>query len=134
MFDPLLFLIYINDIPQAATHLNCIMYADDTTLFSTFQSFKTSTKEMNLDTLIHNELAKINEWLKINKLSLNVNKSKYILYKMINKALNIPAGFLFKCGYSRDYEPQSRDHLSYSAYGQDTTYHRSLWIHQELIM
>ena len=67
------------------------MYADDTTLFSTFQSFKTSTKEVNVDTLINNELAKISEWLKINKLSLNVSKSKYNLYKMINKALNICA-------------------------------------------
>ena len=66
------------------------MYADETTFFSTFQSFKTSTKEVNVDTLISNELAKISEWLKIKKLSLNVSKSKYILYKMTNKALNIP--------------------------------------------
>ena len=62
--------------------------ADDTTLFSTFQLFKTSTKEVNVDIVINNELAKISEWLKINRLSLNVSKSKYILYKMINKALN----------------------------------------------
>ena len=58
------------------------MYADVTTLFSTL--------EVNVDTLINNELAKISEWLKINKLSLNVGKSKCILYKMINKALTIP--------------------------------------------
>ena len=45
---------------------------------------------MNVVTLINNELAKISEWLKINKLSLTVSKSKYILYKKINKALNIP--------------------------------------------
>ena len=35
---------------------------------------KTSTKEVNVDTLINNELAKKSEWLKINKLSFNVNK------------------------------------------------------------
>ena len=76
MFNPwpLLFLIYINDIPQATTQFNFIMYADDTTLFSTFQSFKTFSKEVNVYTLINNELAKISEWLKINKLSLNVSK------------------------------------------------------------
>ena len=68
-----------------------IMYANDTTLFSTFQSFKTSTKEVNVDTLINNELTKISEWLKINTLSLNESKSKYILYKTINKASNICA-------------------------------------------
>ena len=42
ILGPLLFLIYINDIPQASTQFNFIMYADDITLFSTF---KTSTKE-----------------------------------------------------------------------------------------
>ena len=66
------------------------MYVDGTTLFNAFQSFKTSTKEVNVDTLINNELAQISELLKINKLILNINKSKYILYQMINKALNIP--------------------------------------------
>ena len=30
---------------------------------------------------INNELAKINEWLKINKLSLNLKKSKYMVFK-----------------------------------------------------
>ena len=38
-----------------------------------------------------------------------------------------------KCGYSRDHEPQSRDHLSCSACGRVTTYHRPLWIHLEFI-
>ena len=34
---PLLFLIYMNDIPQASSHFKFILYADDTTLFSTIQ-------------------------------------------------------------------------------------------------
>ena len=62
--------------------VNETSYADDTTLFSTIQSFKTSIKEVNVDTLI--------KLLKINKLSLNVSKPKYILVKIINKALDIP--------------------------------------------
>ena len=36
ILGPFLFLIYINYIPQATTQFNCIMYADDTTFFSTF--------------------------------------------------------------------------------------------------
>ena len=36
-----------------------------------------------------------------------------------------------KCGYSRDHEPQSRDHFSCSAYGQVTMY--VVLIHQELL-
>ena len=38
-----------------------------------------------------------------------------------------------KCGYSRDHEPQSRGHLLCSACCRVITYHRPLWIHQELI-
>ena len=38
ILGPLLFLIYINDFPLASTHFNFIMYADDTTLYSTIES------------------------------------------------------------------------------------------------
>ncbi len=33
----------------------------------------------NITSEINNELSKINEWLKINKLSLNKSKTKYII-------------------------------------------------------
>ncbi len=51
------------------------MYADDTTLSSTVNSF--SDNNFSVDTPINEELSKVIEWLKINKLSLNKNKSKY---------------------------------------------------------
>ena len=56
------------------------MYADDTTLSSTLDSFAQYSKNDNVELLINTELDKINEWLKLNKLSLNVNKSKYMIY------------------------------------------------------
>ena len=37
------------------------------------------------DTLINEELYKINEWLEINKLSLNVTKSKFVVFHMPKK-------------------------------------------------
>ena len=52
-----------------ASSLQCIHYADDTTLFS---------KGNNLDDLIdltNNELVKIDKWVCANKLSLNINKT-----------------------------------------------------------
>ena len=54
-----------------ASSLQCIHYADDTTLFS---------KGNNLDDLIdltNNELVKIDKWVCANKLSLNINKTAF---------------------------------------------------------
>ena len=56
---------------------NFIIYADDTTLSSILDTFNNNIHD-NLESLINNELLKINEWLKINKLSLNIAKSKYM--------------------------------------------------------
>ena len=56
------------------------MYADDTTLCSTIYSFNEDSNK-NITSDINNELSKINEWLKINKLSLNKSKTKYMISK-----------------------------------------------------
>ena len=61
------------------------MYADDTTLSSTLDSFAQYSKNLNVEFLINTELDKINEWLKLNELSLNVNKSKYMIFKMARR-------------------------------------------------
>ena len=64
-----------------------IPYADDTTLFSTLNNF-TNTPNIDQNCLINEELIKINEWLEINKLSLNIAKTKYMLFHMHNKKVN----------------------------------------------
>ena len=56
------------------------MYADDTTLSTTIDSSNEDTTK-NITSEINNELSKINEWLKINKLSLNKSKTKYMISK-----------------------------------------------------
>ena len=56
------------------------MYADDTTLYSTIESPNNDTIE-RIQTKINKELSKINDWLKINKLSLNLRKSKHMICK-----------------------------------------------------
>ena len=78
---PLLFLIYINDFPSASSYFNFIMYADDTTLYSNIDSPNQNNMIRLTETKINAELAKIDEWLKINKLSLNLKKSKYMVFK-----------------------------------------------------
>ena len=81
ILGPLLFLIYINDFPTASSYFNFIMYADDTTLYSNIESPRQNNALKFAENKINNELAKVNEWLKINKLSLNLKKSKYMVFK-----------------------------------------------------
>ncbi len=61
------------------------MYADDTTLTSTINTFNDNTNNDNVETSLNAELLKINEWLQINKLSLNISKSKYMIFQKVDK-------------------------------------------------
>ena len=81
ILGPLLFLIYMNDIPNCTEHFNFILYADDTTLNNTVQIPSLSPVDIN------NELAKVYDWLAVNKLSLNVRKTKYVIFHAMNKRI-----------------------------------------------
>ena len=82
ILGPVLFIIYINDFSQASQVFNFISYADDTVLFSTLSNL---SNPQNPDFLTNAELFKINEWLEINKLSLNTAKTKYMLFHTYQK-------------------------------------------------
>ena len=87
ILGPILFIIYENDLPQCTNKFYFIMYADDTTLSSTIDSFSDITSNTNADSLINAEICKVIEWLKINKLSLNKTKSKYMTFHMPKKEI-----------------------------------------------
>ena len=53
------------------------MYADDTTLYSQFDNARIANHDIELE--INNELTNINDWLKINKLALNIIFFKYMI-------------------------------------------------------
>ena len=80
---PLLFNMFINDIIYAFELFNFILYADDTTPNSTLDCHGTTTDE--IESSIVNELQKIFKWLDINRLCLNVAKSKCMLFHMPQK-------------------------------------------------
>ena len=71
-FGPLLFLIYINDLQECELSSSALMYADDTSLtLSAYDLTSLEDKHKNKD------LEEVQKWLKSNKLTLNVKKTKY---------------------------------------------------------
>lgn len=81
VLGPLLFLLYINDIPSSSKNLDFHLFADDTSLFMSHNDLTT------LETNINTELANISDWLIANKLSLNTKKSNYLIFSPKNKRL-----------------------------------------------
>ena len=73
ILGPLLFLIYINDLPLQCTNSKSLLLADDTNL-----SFIDVENEF-----IQKELSKLKNWLPANKLSLNVNKTVQMNVKQL---------------------------------------------------
>ena len=89
LLGPLLFIIYMNDIHTVSNNLNFIFYADDTTLTSPLCSFTYGGyHDINsVSTLINSEITKISEWLSVNKLSLNANKTKFMIFHNYQKVM-----------------------------------------------
>ena len=52
------------------------MYADDTTIYFNLNDFPVINREVE----INSELEKVNTWLKLNKLAINVDKSKCMFF------------------------------------------------------
>ena len=71
---PLLFIIYVNDICNISNFLFNIMYADDTSVLLSGDDLK------DLTCLLNKELELLFIWLKSNKLSLNTQKTFYMLF------------------------------------------------------
>ena len=87
ILGPLLFIIYVNDITTSSNIFKFIMYADDTTLFTTINCFENNEHP---NQYINNELSKISEWLIVNKLSLNASKTKFMVFNIPQKKVVIP--------------------------------------------
>ncbi len=81
VLELLLFLLYINDIPQSLKIMNFHLFADDTSLFYSNKNID------NLEETVNCELAKISDLLIANKLTLNVNKTNFIIIKPRQKKL-----------------------------------------------
>lgn len=76
---PLLFLIYINDLPNVLKHSASVLFADDTTLYVTSQDNDSLREKMNED------LQLISNWFQANKLTLNINKTCFCHFRSPSK-------------------------------------------------
>ena len=76
ILGPLFFSIMINDLVNSSNKFKFLMYADDTTIYFNLEDFPIENREV----LINNELEKVNKWLKLNKLAVNVDKTKSMLF------------------------------------------------------
>jgi hypothetical protein len=81
ILGPILFLCFINDL-HLVTTLFTLMFADDTFCLKSGPS---------LNDLIHNvndEINKLAVWFRANKLAVNINKTKYIIFRMKGKKID----------------------------------------------
>ena len=74
ILGPLLFIIFINDLPKSSTFFSTRLYADDTSLTASGSDLDSLLREIN------NHLPAVYEWLCSNKLTLNLTKTKFLIF------------------------------------------------------
>ena len=74
ILGPILFLIYVNDINNSS-NLNILCFADDTTAYKSGPNIKDLISDVNI------QLQLLYIWLSCNKLSLNINKTSYTIFR-----------------------------------------------------
>ena len=87
ILGPFFFLIYINDIVKSTNYFSIRLFADDTSLTATGKDLDVLLQRIN------SELPAIYEWLCSNRLTLNLSKTKYLVFQPRQKRnynLHIP--------------------------------------------
>ena len=82
ILGPLLFILYINDLSNVALRCFMMLFADDSNLFYSGNDITELTKDIN------EELKNVLYWLEVNKLSLNVSKTHYIIFSSRNTTVS----------------------------------------------
>ena len=90
VLGPLLILIYINDLPNVSMTFTSYLFADDTTIYYESKDLSNLLKIANKDFRL------IKRWLDANKLSLNIDKTNYIIFHSFSR--NVPSDFTIKIG------------------------------------
>ena len=74
VLGPLLFLLFINDLPSVSKVLTFYLFADDTNIY--FES----DDLVHMQKVVNRELRKVRKWLEANRLALNIDKTNFIIF------------------------------------------------------
>ena len=83
ILGPLLFLLYINDLAHVSTKLFSLLFADDSNMFLTGKNPNELIQTMNT------EIVNVVDWLRVNKLSLNLKKTHFIIFQKQRARINV---------------------------------------------
>ena len=81
VLGPLLFLIYINDLPNISKTLKKKLFADDTNIYYEADNI------YELERTVNKELKHLNQWLIVNRLALNISKTNFVIFHSYNKPI-----------------------------------------------
>ena len=76
VLGPLLFLLYVNDLHKCSIELDFHLFADDTNIFLQDQNLQC------LELKLNEELDKLNQWLQLNRLSLHIDKTNFVIFHL----------------------------------------------------
>jgi hypothetical protein len=82
VLGPLLFILYINDLPLHLRDILINVFADDTLISASAKTYREAVKKLN------NSLIVVNIWLRANKVKLNVSKTKCLVITKTKTKLN----------------------------------------------
>ena len=81
ILGPLLFLIYVNDMPSSIKHCKSILFADDTTLHITENKLEDALDNINED------LSNLTHWCNVNSLKINASKTNFMIFNNKSKSV-----------------------------------------------
>ena len=89
ILGPLFFILYINDLPFALSLTESLLFADDTSILYSH------CDQDHLISVLNEELIKIDSWMRSNKLSVNIKKTNYVVFKSAQKKVlsDLPLSF-----------------------------------------
>lgn len=79
----LLFLLYVNDIVNVSPSLTPILFADDFNIFLEGNDINEVIVRTNT------EMLRIMDWIHANKLSINIDKTKYMIFHNKGRCLSL---------------------------------------------
>ena len=105
ILGPLLFVLFINDLPQGLSQgTNLALYADDTKIWRNIQSASDNQ-------ILQNDINYLNDWALRNKMKFHPSKCKVLSISLLRQTLPIPNPFVYRLGMS-SLESVSYTHLT----------------------